>query len=131
MSTKPVEIGDLKEGSFVIIDNTPCRVVSIEKSKTGKHGSAKARVTAIGLFDGIKRSIVAPTDQKVEVPIIEKKSGQVLAILKDTVQVMDLQTYETFEVPKPKEEEVLSKLSPGVEVEYWEIMNKKYIVRVK
>jgi len=74
MSTKPVELGDLKEGSFVIIDNTPCRVVSIEKSKTGKHGSAKARVTAIGLFDGVKRSIVAPTDQKVEVPIIEKKN---------------------------------------------------------
>ncbi|MEM2449870.1 MAG: translation initiation factor IF-5A, partial [Candidatus Methanomethylicaceae archaeon] len=68
MSTKPVEIGDLKEGSFVVIDNVPCRVVSIEKSKTGKHGSAKARVTAIGIFDGVKRSIVAPTDQKVEVP---------------------------------------------------------------
>ncbi|RZN57413.1 MAG: translation initiation factor IF-5A [Candidatus Methanomethylicota archaeon] len=131
MSTKPVELGDLKEGSFVIIDNTPCRVVSIEKSKTGKHGSAKARVTAIGLFDGVKRSIVAPTDQKVEVPIIEKKTGQVLALLRDTVQIMDLQTYETFEVPKPKDEEILSKLSPGTEIEYWEILNKKYIMRVK
>jgi translation initiation factor 5A len=131
MSTKPVELGDLKEGSFVIIDNTPCRVVSIEKSKTGKHGSAKARVTAIGLFDGVKRSIVAPTDQKVEVPIIEKKTGQVLALLQDTVQIMDLQTYETFEVSKPKDEEILSKLSPGTEIEYWEILNKKYIMRVK
>ncbi len=131
MSTKPVELGDLKEGSFVIIDNVPCRVVSIEKSKTGKHGSAKARVTAIGLFDGVKRSIVAPTDQKVEVPIVEKKTGQILAILQDTVQIMDLQTYETFEVPKPKEEGLISKLSPGIEVEYWEILNKKYIMRVK
>ncbi|MDH5807297.1 MAG: translation initiation factor IF-5A [Candidatus Methanomethylicaceae archaeon] len=131
MSTKPVEIGDLKEGSFVVIDNVPCRVVSIEKSKTGKHGSAKARVTAIGIFDGVKRSIVAPTDQKVEVPIVEKKSGQVLAIMKDTVQIMDLTTYETFEIEKPKEEEILSKLSPGVEIEYWEILNKKHIVRVK
>lgn len=131
MSTKPVEIGDLKEGSFVVIDNVPCKVVSIEKSKTGKHGSAKARVTAIGIFDGVKRSIVAPTDQKVEVPIVEKKSGQVLAVLKDTVQMMDLSTYEVFEIEKPKEEEILSKLAPGVEVEYWEIMNRKHIVRVK
>lgn len=131
MSTKPVEIGDLKEGSFVVIDNVPCRVVSIEKSKTGKHGSAKARVTAIGIFDGVKRSIVAPTDQKVEVPIVEKKSGQVLAIMKDTVQIMDLTTYETFEIEKPKEEEILSKLAPGVEIEYWEILNKKHIVRIK
>jgi translation initiation factor 5A len=131
MSTKPVEIGDLKEGSFVVIDNIPCRVVSMDKSKTGKHGSAKVRIVAMGIFDGIKRNILAPADQRVDVPIVEKKSAQVIAIMPDTIQLMDLANYETFEIRKPKEEEIAAKLASGVEVEYWDILNEKHIVRVK
>ncbi|MGC8937207.1 MAG: translation initiation factor IF-5A [Candidatus Methanomethylicaceae archaeon] len=131
MSTKPVEIGSLKEGSFVVIDNVPCRVVSMEKSKTGKHGSAKARVVAVGIFDGVKRNLVAPADQRVDVPIVEKKAAQVISVMQDTVQLMDLGTYETFEIKKPTDQEILSKLAPGVEVEYWDILNEKHIVRVK
>ncbi|RLE80455.1 MAG: translation initiation factor IF-5A, partial [Thermoprotei archaeon] len=57
MSTRPVEAGGIKTGSFIVIDGEPCRVVEVEKSKPGKHGSAKARIVAIGLFDNVKRSI--------------------------------------------------------------------------
>ncbi|MDH7555324.1 MAG: translation initiation factor IF-5A [Candidatus Methanosuratincola sp.] len=131
MSTKPVEIGSLKEGSFVVIDGVPCRVVSMEKSKTGKHGSAKGRVVAVGIFDGIKRNIVAPADQRVDVPIVEKRAAQVISITPDSVQLMDLESYETFEVKKPKDEEVMAKIAPGAEVEYWDILNEKHIMRVK
>ncbi|MCQ8891820.1 MAG: translation initiation factor IF-5A [Candidatus Methanosuratincola sp.] len=131
MSTKPVEIGSLKEGSFVVIDGVPCRVVSMEKSKTGKHGSAKGRVVAVGIFDGIKRNIVAPADQRVDVPIVEKRAAQVISIMPDSVQLMDLESYETFEVKKPKDEEIMAKIAPGAEVEYWDILNEKHIMRVK
>ena len=131
MSTKPMEIGALKEGSFVVIDNIPCRVVSMDKSKTGKHGSAKVRIVAMGIFDGIKRNILAPADQRVDVPIVEKKSAQVIAIMPDTIQLMDLANYETFEIRKPKEDEIAAKLASGAEVEYWDILNEKHIVRVK
>ena len=131
MSTKPVEIGELKEGSFVVIDNIPCRVVSMDKSKTGKHGSAKVRIVAMGIFDDIKRNLLAPADQRVDVPMVEKRSAQVIAIMPDTVQLMDLATYETFEIRTPKEQETVTKLASGVEVEYWDILNEKHIVRVK
>ncbi|MBC7127282.1 MAG: translation initiation factor IF-5A [Candidatus Methanosuratus sp.] len=131
MSTKPVEIGSLKEGSFVVIDGVPCRVVSMEKSKTGKHGSAKGRVVAVGIFDGIKRNIVAPADQRVDVPIVEKRAAQVISIMPDSVQLMDLESFETFEVKKPKDEEIMAKIAPGAEVEYWDILNEKHIMRVK
>ncbi|MEN3035274.1 MAG: translation initiation factor IF-5A [Candidatus Methanosuratincola sp.] len=131
MSTKPVEIGSLKEGSFVVIDGVPCRVVSMEKSKTGKHGSAKGRVVAVGIFDGVKRNIVAPADQRVDVPIVEKRAAQVISIMPDSVQLMDLESYETFEVKKPKDEEIMAKIAPGAEVEYWDILNEKHIMRVK
>ncbi|HDD26009.1 MAG TPA: translation initiation factor IF-5A [Acidilobales archaeon] len=124
------ELGSLKKGSYIVIGGEPCRIVEITKAKTGKHGSAKAHVVAIGVFTGTKRTLVAPVSQKVEVPIIEKRTGQVLAITGDTLQIMDLETYETFEIEMP-EEEIASKLAPGVEVEYWVIMGRKKIVRVK
>ncbi|MCD6409249.1 MAG: translation initiation factor IF-5A [Candidatus Verstraetearchaeota archaeon] len=131
MSKKPVDAGSIREGSYIIIDDVPCKVVEVEKSKPGKHGSAKARIVAIGIFDGVKRSIVTPVDAKVEVPIVEKKTAQVLAVTGDSVQLMDMETYETFELPLPIEEEISSKLSPGVEVEYWNILDQRKIMRVK
>ncbi len=130
MSTMYAELGDLKVGSFIVIDGEPCRIVEMSKAKTGKHGSAKAHVVAIGIFSGSKKTLVAPVSQRVEVPIIDKRSAQVLAITGDTIQLMDLNTYETFEVDMPKEEEIRSKLEPGAEVEYWEVMGRRKIMRV-
>ncbi|MEM3437611.1 MAG: translation initiation factor IF-5A [Nitrososphaerales archaeon] len=129
--SKPVDLGSLKEGSYIIIDNEACRIVSYDKSKPGKHGSAKARVVAIGLFDNIKRSIVAPVDSLVQVPIVEKRSGQIISIMPDRVQIMDLETFEVFDAPKPEEPEIKEKLSPGNEVEYWKVLGKSKIMRVK
>jgi len=131
MATKPVEAGSLKPGSFVVIDGEPCKVVEVEKSKPGKHGSAKARIVALGLFDNVKRSLIAPTDSKVEVPIVVKKSAQVIAILQNSVQLMDLDTYEVYEVPMPAEEELKNRIGPGVEVEVWEVMGRRKLMRVK
>jgi len=129
--SKPMDVGGLKVGSYVIVDGEPCRVVDYTKSKPGKHGSAKARVVAIGVFDKVKRSFVKPVDSQVEVPVIDKRSGQVIALLPRTVQVMDLETYEVFENPLPEEEETRSRLASGVEVEYWRILGKTRIMRVK
>ncbi len=126
---KPVEAGSIKVGSYIVIDNEPCKVVEISISKPGKHGSAKARIVAIGVFDGVKRSIVVPTDALVNVPIISKSSAQVIAVMGDTVQLMDLTTYETYELPIP--DELKDKLSPGVEVEVWSIMGRRKIMRLK
>jgi len=129
--SKPVELGSIKVGSFVMIDNEPCRIVDYSKSKPGKHGSAKARVVAIGVFDGVKRSFVKPVDSNVEVPLIEKRSGQVIAQLPSAVQLMDLETFEVFESPFPEEADLKSRLANGVEVEYWRILGRTKIMRTK
>ena len=54
------EVRNLKPNGYLIIDDEPCKIVSISTSKPGKHGEAKARIEATGLFDGQKRSIVHP-----------------------------------------------------------------------
>ncbi len=128
---KVVELGELKEGSWLMIDNEPCQIVEISHSKPGKHGSAKARVVGIGLFDGAKHTLLSPVDTKVEVPLIEKRSAQVLTILGDNVQVMDLETYEVFELPLPQDPELRSSVTQGVTVEYWRVGSRQKIMRIK
>jgi translation initiation factor 5A len=129
--TKPVDVGELRVGGYMIIEGEPCRIMDITKSKPGKHGSAKARIVAIGVFDGQKRQFVKPVDSGAEVPIIDKRPGQVFAVNPNGVQIMDLETYEYLDAPYPEEEEIKSKLASGVEIEYWKIMGKVKIVRVK
>jgi translation initiation factor 5A len=130
LSVEYAELGDLREGSYIVIDGEPCRIVEISKAKTGKHGSAKVHVVAIGIFSGSRRSLVAPADQRVEVPIINKRTGQVLAITGGKVQVMDMETYETFELDMPSDPEVASRIATGSEVEYWEVMGVRKIMRI-
>ncbi len=128
--SRPAEIGSIKEGMYVIIDGEPSRVVTIEKSKPGKHGSAKVRLVAIGVFDGVKRSIVSPVDAKIDVPVIDKRNGQVISVSGNTIQIMDLENFEILEAMNV-EAELLDKLKPSVEVEYWMIMGRPKLVRVK
>jgi translation initiation factor 5A len=129
--SKPADVGSLKVGSYVIIDDEPCKIVSYTKSKPGKHGAAKARIVAISVFDETKKTIVKPVSAQVDVPLIEKKTGQVIALLPAVVQLMDLETYEMLEAPYPDEQELKDKLSSGVEVEYWQILGRTRITRTK
>lgn len=129
--SKPVELGSIKVGSYVMIENEPCRIVDYAKSKPGKHGSAKARVVAVGVFDGVKRSFVKPVDSNVEVPLIEKRTGQVISLMPAAVQLMDLETFEVFEATYPEDETLKGRLANGVEVEYWRILGRTKIMRAK
>ena len=125
-----MDLGSLKVGSYIIIDNEPCRIVSYDHSKPGKHGSAKARVAAIGVFDGSKHSLVSPVSANIEVPLINKRSGQVISVSGQTLQIMDLETFEVFET-SAIEEEIRNKIRQGGEVEYWQVLDRVKIVRVK
>lgn len=131
LMSKPVDVGSIRVGQYILIDNEPCRIVEYEKSKPGKHGAAKARIVAMGLFTEQKKNVISPVDAKIEVPIIEKRSGQVIALMGESVQIMDLETYETFETPLPKEGDLKSKLNSGVEVEYWKMSGGIKIIRTK
>ncbi|WP_435333817.1 translation initiation factor IF-5A [Haloarchaeobius sp. TZWWS8] len=125
MAKEQKEVRDLQEGSYVMIDDAACKINHYSTAKPGKHGSAKARVEAVGVFDGKKRSMSQPVDAKCWVPIIERKQGQVVSVESDTVaQVMDLETYETFSMSIPADLDV----SPDDELEYLELEAQRKIV---
>ena len=122
------EVRTLRVNRYVIINDEPCKIMSISTSKPGKHGESKARIEAIGIFDGQKRSVVHPVKHKVHVPMIDKRSAQILSLMgSDVVQLMDLETYETFEMPIP--DEFKGKLAPGNEILYLQALGKKKITR--
>jgi translation initiation factor 5A len=125
---KVVDVGTIKKGSYMIIEGKACKVNDVQVSRPGKHGHAKYRIVAIGLIDEKKYDIVMP-HQDVEVPIIEKKGAQVLSISGDTANVMDLETYETFDLKIP--EELKGQVTEGCNVLYWEIMNERVMKQIK
>jgi translation initiation factor 5A len=131
LSIKKTSAKSLKPGSYVVIDGEPCRVTSIEKSKPGKHGSAKANITAIGFFDNRKRNVIMPADRMVDVPIIDKRSATVIAEMGERYTLMDTETYETYDIKKPQDPEISSKMDLNKEVEVWELMGERVITRVK
>ncbi|WP_135362945.1 translation initiation factor IF-5A [Halosimplex halophilum] len=124
MATKQVEVRDLDEGSYVMIDDVACKINSYSTAKPGKHGSAKARVEAEGVFDGKKRNLSQPVDAKIRVPIINRKQGQVVSTSGDEAQVMDLETYDTFTIALPDGVD----LSPDDDIEYLEMEEQRKIV---
>jgi translation initiation factor 5A len=129
MTIKFAGAGTVKEGSYIIMDGVACRVVGVQISKTGKHGHAKARIESIGLIDNKKREMVLPTSENVEVPIIEKKSAQVLSITGNKANVMDVETFETFDLVIP--EELKGQVVEGCQVLYWLILDDKIMKQIK
>ena len=129
MTTKVSSAGSIKEGSYIVIDGAACKAVSVETSKTGKHGHAKARITAIGLIDEKKREIVLPAHDNVDVPIIDKKVAQVLSITGTNANVMDAETFETFDIPIP--EELRATVTEGCQIVFWDILGEKVMKQLK
>lgn len=129
MDTKLIEVGSLRVGGFVIVDDIACKVTSLQMSKPGKHGHAKYRIEAVGIITSAKKIIIRPGHDKIEIPIIEKKTAQVLSIHGDTANVMDTETYETFDLKIP--EDLKDQVVENGQVLYWVIFNDKLMKQVK
>ncbi len=126
---KLVSVGTLKKGDTIIIDGAPCKITDTATSRPGKHGHAKVNMMAVGLLDGKKRNVVMPGHDRVEAPIIEKKSAQILSVTGEKAHVMDMETYETFDMDIP--EELKEQVKEGVEVLYWLVMGTTVMKQVK
>jgi translation initiation factor 5A len=127
--TKIASIGSMKKGSYIVIEGAACRVSDTQVSRPGKHGHAKVRLTAIGLVDDKKRVVVMPGHDNIEVPIIEKKTAQVLSITGNMANVMDSETYETFDLEIA--DDLKADLAEGAQVLYWEILEDRVMKQIK
>ena len=129
MATKVENVGDLQKGSYVVLEGAACRVVDMQVSRPGKHGHSKVRLTAMGIVDGKKRIVVMPGHDNVDVPIIEKKAAQVLSVQNDVANVMDSESYETFDLTVP--EELKGQIKEGINIIYWAVLDHKMMKQIK
>ncbi len=129
MERKLVEVSSVQKGSTIVIDGAACKVTDLKISRPGKHGHAKVNLTAVGLLDEKKRTMVLPGHDTVEVPIIEKKNAQVLSIHGDMGNLMDAETFETFDLKIPAE--LKDQIVEGSTVLYWVVLGEKVIKQVK
>ena len=111
MSTKVVEIKTLKVGKYIVLGGEASKITSLTTSSPGKHGAAKARLEA------------------VDIPIIDKRVGQVLSIQGNNVQLMDMENYDTLDLPMP--EELKDQITEGIEVDYIVALGNMKIMRTK
>jgi len=134
--SKPADLGSLKIGSYILLPvsdqptGEPCRISEYDTSKPGKHGSAKARIVGVGVFDNQKRPHVGPVSMQIHVPLIDKRTGQIISITGETIQIMDSETFETVDITMI-DDEVKGKLENGQNVEYWKVMDRTKIMRIK
>ncbi len=134
--SKPADLGSLKIGSYILLPvsdqptGEPCRISEYDTSKPGKHGSAKARIVGVGVFDNQKRPHVGPVSMQIHVPLIDKRTGQIISITGENFQIMDSETFETIDVTMV-DDEVKGKLENGQNVEYWKVMDRTKIMRIK
>ena len=134
--SKPTELGSLKIGSYILLPvsdqptGAPCRITEFDTSKPGKHGAAKARIVGVGVFDGQKRPHVGPVSMQVHVPLIDKRAGQIISVTGSNFQLMDSETFETLDADLV-DEEIEGKLQQGQDIEYWNVMSRIKIMRIK
>jgi translation initiation factor 5A len=126
---KQESIGHLQKGSYIVMEGVACKVVDTQTSRPGKHGHAKVRLAAVGLLDDKKRVMVSPGHDAVDVPIIEKKNAQVLSVHDDMANVMESETYETFDLKIP--EELKGQVVAGCTILFWEILDQKVMKSIK
>lgn len=127
MAHKLINAAEAKPGTAIMVENVPCIVKSNDISKTGKHGHTKCRIEAVSILDGKKKVFVAGGHERLECPMIEKSRAQLLSISGYKASVMDLETFETLEMPIP--EELKTEIKESDQVEYWTVDGNRIIKR--
>ncbi|HLC53360.1 MAG TPA: translation initiation factor IF-5A [Candidatus Nanoarchaeia archaeon] len=128
MVLRLISATEIKSGTTILVDNEAYTARSNDISKTGKHGASKCRIEAISIFTGKKKIVAVPGDTRFEVPNIDKRKAQVLNVGEGTASIMDLESFETIDVPYA--EDLKEQLAPEKQVEYWDVEGRKAIMRV-
>merc|ERR1711885_33644 len=87
--TVSVEAGQIRKGGYIMIKGKPCKVRDVSVSKTGKHGHAKCKFSAVDIFTGNTCEELCPSTHSIAVPFVKKNDFQVMGLEGDYLQLMD------------------------------------------
>lgn len=128
--TRMESVHDVKVGKYMVIEGEPCKITDVNRSAPGKHGHAKFRITAVSLLNPDKKKVIILTGgSKMEVPFVDKRSAQVLSISGDNCNAMDMETFETFDIPIL--DEMKDTLKENDQFMYWVVTGQKVMTQKK
>lgn len=128
MVSKVIDATEMRVGTYLIMDSGVYQVKKMDVSKTGKHGHAKVRFEAVSILTGKKKVMVVPGHDRFEVPMINKRQGQVLSINGETASIMDNENFENYDLIIP--EDLKDSITEGATVEYWDVEGDKLIRKI-
>jgi translation initiation factor 5A len=128
MVARVIDATEMRIGTYVLIDGVAHQVKKMDVSKTGKHGHSKVRFEAVNAFTGKKKVMVIPGHDKFEVPMIDKRQGQVLSVSGNTASLMNNESFENLDLEIS--EELQGQINGGENVEYWDIEGEKLLKKV-
>ncbi len=123
--TDRVEIRTLKVGRFCVVEDEAYKILSISKSKPGKHGSAKARLELVNIFNDKKISHVGTVTDTINVPMIEKGTAMVTHIEGSEVHAMNMRDHSMMILPLEAE----MNIEAGKEIMWMEALGRYKIIR--
>merc|ERR1712046_564305 len=89
-ATVSVEAGQIRKGGYIMIKGKPCKVRDVSVSKTGKHGHAKCKFSAVDIFTGNTCEELCPSTYSIDVPVVNKKDWMIQGLQDETyVLLMD------------------------------------------
>merc|ERR1712216_577188 len=84
------EAGQIRKGGFIMIKGKACKVRDVSTSKTGKHGHAKCKFSAVDIFTGNTCEELCPPTHSIDVPVVNKKDWMIQGLQDETyVLLMD------------------------------------------
>ena len=90
LNTELKEAGRMKPGSVIIMkEQFPCKVTAFSTAKPGKHGSAKAMITAKDIFTDKQYEETFGTGDMIPRPIVTKTEFQCIDVDDTQLTLMD------------------------------------------
>jgi len=89
---------DLKKGEFILINNAIFKITRKEVVAVGTHSHSKTKIYVQPIEGGGEKNYIYNHQDRVEMPEIENRVGQIISVGTNSLQVMDTKTYETVEV---------------------------------
>merc|ERR1711970_835599 len=88
-SEHQVEAGQIRKGGYIMIKGKACKVRDVSTSKTGKHGHAKCKFSAVDIFTGATCEELCPSTHAIDQPFVTKKDYSIMGLEGDYPQLMD------------------------------------------
>merc|ERR1719454_1274133 len=88
-ATVSVEAGQIRKGGYIMIKGKPCKVRDVSVSKTGKHGHAKCKFSAVDIFTGNTCEELCPSTHSIDIPVVTKTNWMITGLEGDYVLLMN------------------------------------------